>query len=309
MFSAQFFQGVEQDLFLVEEVRRIHDLDLGNGEGRIAAGEFFHVVVDDLVRRQIGDVGTGFEHFHAVFFDVYASDVGQFFGSFAVSRRAGRRTEEDRIGNDGRQEQAGNVFGDVDLSLFIQARYDGCRAADGFEEDGNRAGCFQSAADAVMVDDADDRCFVDAVDDLFLFVVVDEDDLLFFDSSDTVCTDHADVFAVFDDSVFAISRDIMAVIGRLEEQFIGELAFFDDADELAVIGNGSDIAFVGCEPFGSIFQAGTDRKGFDFRVDSFADFDVEVLDQWLRSNVEIIQGKGRFLIRFASADRRSVDTL
>ena len=181
-----------------------------------------------------------------------------------------------------------------------------------------------------MVDDADDRCFVDAVDDLFLFVVVDEDDLLFFDSSDTVCTDHADVFAVFDDSVFAISRDIMAVIGRLEEQFrivsqgfdraqffthdgldefIGELAFFDDADELAVIGNGSDIAFVGCEPFGSIFQAGTDRKGFDFRVDSFADFDVEVLDQWLRSNVEIIQGKGRFLIRFASADRRSVDTL
>ena len=63
------------------------------------------------------------------------------------------------------------------------------------------------------------------------------------------------------------------------DEFIGELAFFDDTDELAVIGNRSDIAFVGCEPFGSIFQAGADRKGFDFRVDSFADFDVEVLDQ------------------------------
>ena len=61
------------------------------------------------------------------------------------------------------------------------------------------------------------------------------------------------------------------------DELIGELCFFDDADELAVIGNGSDIAFVGCEPFGSIFQAGTDRKGFDFRVDSFADFDVEAL--------------------------------
>ena len=43
--------------------------------------------------------------------------------------------------------------------------------ADGFEEDGDRASRFQGTADAVMVDDADDRCFVDAVDDLFLFVV------------------------------------------------------------------------------------------------------------------------------------------
>ena len=136
VFSAQFFQSVEQDLFLVEEVCRIHDLDLSHGKGRIAAGEFFHVVVDNLVRRQIGDVSTGFEHFHAVFFHVYASDVSQFFGSFAVSRRAGRRAEEDRIGNDRRQEQASDVFRDVDLSLFIQARDDGSRAADRFEEDG-----------------------------------------------------------------------------------------------------------------------------------------------------------------------------
>ena len=181
-----------------------------------------------------------------------------------------------------------------------------------------------------MVDDADDGCFINAVDDLFLFVVVDEDDRLFFSSSDAVCTDHADVFTIFDDSIFAISRDIVTVVGRFEEQFrimsqafdgaqffthdgldefIGELALFDDADELAVVGNGSDVAFVGCEPFGSIFQAGADRKGFYFRVDSFADFDVEILDQRLGSDVEIIKGKGRFLIRFACADRRSVDAL
>ena len=82
-----------------------------------------------------------------------------------------------------------------------------------------------------------------------------------------------------------------------------------DADELTVVGNGSDVAFMGCEPFGSIFQASADRKGFYFRVDGFADFDVEILDQRLGSDVEIIKGKGRFLIRFACADRRSVDAL
>ena len=181
-----------------------------------------------------------------------------------------------------------------------------------------------------MVDDADDGCFINAVDDLFLFVVVDEDDRLFFSSSDAVCTNHADVFTIFDDSIFAISRDIVTVVGRFEEQFrimsqafdgaqffahdgldefISKLALFDDADELTIVGNGSDVAFVGCEPFGSIFQASADRKGFYFRVDSFADFDVEILDQRLGSDVEIVKSKGRFLIRFACADRRSVDAL
>ena len=86
------------------------------------------------------------------------------------------------------------------------------------------------------------------------------------------------------------------------DEFIGELALFDDADELAVVGNGSDVAFVGCEPFGSILQASADRKGFYFRVDSFADFDVESLTNgWERRGNN--QGKGRFLIRFACADR------
>lgn len=134
MFGTKFFEGIQEDLFLVEEIRRVHDLYLSDRKGCVAADEFFHVVMNDLVRREVRYVGTGFEHFHAVFFDVHTGDVGQFFSSCPVFGSAGRRTEENRVGNDGRQEESGYVFGDGDAGLFIEAGYDRCRAADGLEE-------------------------------------------------------------------------------------------------------------------------------------------------------------------------------
>ena len=70
----------------------------------------------------------------------------------------------------------------------------------------NRPFCRKSTADAVMVYDADDFSIIRTVNDLFLFVVVYEDDLLFFCSSYAFCAYHADVFAVIDDDIFAVVR-------------------------------------------------------------------------------------------------------
>jgi len=93
------------------------------------------------------------------------------------------------------------------------------------------------------------------------------------------------------------------------DELIGELCFFDDADELAVVDDRSDVAFMVGKPFGSVFQAGVDGQAFDVGVDGFTDFDVEIFYQRLGCNVEVVERKSRFFIRFAGADRRSVNTL
>ena len=80
-----------------------------------------------------------------------------------------------------------------------------------------------------MVYDADDFSIIRTVNDLFLFVVVYEDDLLFFCSSYAFCAYHADVFAVIDDDIFAVVRNITAFIGRLEETVRIVYQVFDHA--------------------------------------------------------------------------------
>ena len=57
---AQFFQGVDEDVLLSQEVRYVHDLYLSDGKGNVAVREFLHVVFGDLFRREVGNVGTGF---------------------------------------------------------------------------------------------------------------------------------------------------------------------------------------------------------------------------------------------------------
>ena len=182
----------------------------------------------------------------------------------------------------------------------------------------------------MVVDDADDFGFIDAIDDLFSFVVVDEDDRLFFDSSDAIGTDHANISAFFDDDKAAFSRDVMAVVFGLEElfrimgesldrrefftgdgldEFVGELVLFDDADELAVVNNRSDIAVVGCEPVSNVLQAARNLDGSDFGMDGFADLDIEIFDERLCINLEVAESISRFLIDFTSADSDCVDAL
>ena len=64
-----------------------------------------------------------------------------------------------------------------------------------------------------------------------------------------------------------------------------------------------------CKPFSCIFEAGADFQCFNFCMDSIAYFDIEIFDNRLGFDVEIVEGKCRFLIDFTSPDGNCIDAL
>ena len=72
----------------------------------------------------------------------------------------------------------------------------------------------------MMVNDANDFSIVNAIDNLFLFIVVDEDNFLFFYVAYTSGTDETYILAVIDnDILMTIIRNILRFVRRLEERF------------------------------------------------------------------------------------------
>lgn len=90
---------------------------------------------------------------------------------------AGGRLHDDRVGEDGRQEHAGDGIGQLDAGLAELKRDDGGRGADGEVQKENGVGR-GNIGDAVVVDDLDDIGVLDTRGRLADLVVIHEDDLL-----------------------------------------------------------------------------------------------------------------------------------
>lgn len=120
---------------------------------------------------------AGAEDVHAVLHRVDAELVGEEVHLVDVHLGAGGRLHDDRVGEDGRQEHAGDGIGQLDAGLAELKRDDGGRGADGEvqKEDGVGRG---NIGDAMVVDDLDDIGVLDTRGRLADLVVIHEDDLL-----------------------------------------------------------------------------------------------------------------------------------
>lgn len=87
-----------------------------------------------------------------------------------------------------------------------------------------------------MVDDADDFRFVNTVNNLLLFVVVDEEDLLLRRFGNAVGANNTYVLCAVDDDISPRFRNVMTVIGRCEYRFRLMYQIFDHGEFLTCYG-------------------------------------------------------------------------
>ena len=168
---------------------------LPHAEPHIAAAERLEVRAEHVLRRAAGQVSAGLKHLLGVGGDVLARQLGQRLGGGFILRGRGRRTEHQRVGQNGRQQQARNLAAGRQALLLVHLVENRCRAAHRHIAEVDRPGRFQ-IADAVMVDDFQNVRFLQTVHGLGALVVVHQNDLLAVQVQQVTAADHAAVLAV-----------------------------------------------------------------------------------------------------------------
>ena len=183
--------------------------------------------MEDLLGRAAGEVGTCLEHGVGVRGDVHLGDLGQRLGRGLVLRRAGGGAEHERVGEDRREHEPGDVRGNLDARLLVDAIDDGAGASHGHEPEPHGTARLE-AADAVVVDDLHDLGLLESVYRLGALVVVHEDDVLLLDVEHVGRAHEADVVALLvDDGEEAVARlghDLLGVVDRGVEAELEDVA-------------------------------------------------------------------------------------
>ncbi|CDN44000.1 hypothetical protein BN871_DZ_00040 [Paenibacillus sp. P22] len=150
----------------------LSDLDLGR-----AHGEFLGVEADQVGDRLVAEVCSGLQHAQAVAGGIDAGDISELARRCHILLRAGRGLEQQGIGDDGGQHQAGDFLARRQAVLLEDLQQDRSRASDRLGAVVQRRLRLE-VGDAVMVDDLDDRYFIDIGSALLALVMVDKDNLL-----------------------------------------------------------------------------------------------------------------------------------
>ena len=180
----------------------------------------------------------------------------------------------------------------------------------------------------MVVYNTDDFRFINAVDNLFLFIMINEKYLLFRCGGYASRADDADIFRTVDDNIPAFSRHIVAVIGRGKhsfrivnkvfnqikliaryrpDKFFRQSAALQNTGKLAVIDNRREIVpLMIREPACRIFQRSGKSKRFHVAVHRLAHFDIKIRYERLRRYLKILQRKRRFFVKFACANRYGI---
>jgi len=157
-----------------------HVRTLAHAKLDVATREDLEVLVEDLLGGASGEVGSRLEHGVGVRGDVHLAYPREGLGRGLVLWRAGGRAEHERVGQDRREHEAGDVGGNLDPLLVEDVKENRGRATYGHVAEHDRPGRLD-AADAVMVDDLHDLGLVEPLDRLGALVVVHEDDVLLLD--------------------------------------------------------------------------------------------------------------------------------
>ena len=184
----------------------IHGADLTDAEYGIAENELLEILMQDLVRRLISKRGSRTEHLLCVISGVHARDLCERKTSDLVARRAGRRAEQQRVGDDGRHHKACDLLRDLDPVLMEHGIEDRAGAADRLPAEIDRIDRLDRT-DSMVIDDLKDLGLLQIIHRLRNFRVVDQDDLLLLCVQKILGSDHADILVlVIQDRIRAMAE-------------------------------------------------------------------------------------------------------
>ena len=152
--------------------------------------------MEQLVHRALPQARARAEHLGGVLLDVQSRNLRQLLGDHAVERRTGRRTEHQRVRQDGRAQQARDLRLDLHVLLAVHLRDDGRGAAERLVTEIDRPARFYRV-DAVVVDNFDNVGRADTVCGLIALVVIDQNDRRALQIEQITLREHTDVSALF----------------------------------------------------------------------------------------------------------------
>src|SRR5713226_10783967 len=167
--------GLQQFRAALLDCGRAGDLDRADGKLCVAHIKFLEVGGQHgLGAAQVEISRRRRENLLPVLLDIFARDFSKFGSDALVARSAGGRTQDQRIVKQSGQQQAGRLAWDGDGGFVIQARdYGACAAYRVGAEHDWPVGMY--IGDAVMIDDAQQIRFIDAIYRLRLLVMIDKD--------------------------------------------------------------------------------------------------------------------------------------
>ena len=195
LLAAGFGQIGGEQLLGRFQVLAGHVAALRHAEADVAAHEHLEILQEDFLRGLAVQLLAGLEHLGGKGVDLDARDFGEAVGGGDIDGSAGGAAEDQRIREDGRQQQTGDLRPYLDAVLIVHLGDDGGGAAYRLVAEIDRAAGLE-AADAVVVDDLQDLSLVEALHGLGGLVVVHQDDAALAQGDDVAAADHAAVLAV-----------------------------------------------------------------------------------------------------------------
>ena len=176
------------------------------------------ILVEDFLDGFSLQVRAGGEHIEGVLLDIDTDDLRELTCSLLVLRRAGRRAEEQGVGDDRRHQKTGRRTIDLYAALTVHHRDDRRAAAERLVSEVYR-GHGLHGTDLMVIDDLEDVSRLDALDRLSGFVMIHEDDLLAMISEEISAGNHAEVGTVLTEdreiTVTLVRHDVMDIIHEI----------------------------------------------------------------------------------------------
>ena len=172
MLAAGLFEVRAQAALQLIELGAAHAVDLADTERDVAELELLVILIENFFRSLILEVAACGKHFDTEALTIDARNGTERFRCGAVQQGTGRRTEHERIGQNGAAQKTRDLRRNLKALFFINGIDDGRRAADGLVAEIHRCHRLEGA-DAVVIDDFQNFCVFDVFNRLTALIVID----------------------------------------------------------------------------------------------------------------------------------------
>ena len=151
--------------------------------------------MQNLFRSLISESGARAEHLLSILARIDLCDLGQSKTGHLITRRAGRRSEQQRIGNNRGHHETRNILRNLNV-ILMEHRINNCACtADRLTAEKYRIDSL-NCTDSVVIDDFHDLSLLQIVDSLRKLGMVDQNDMLFLCTQQIRRSDHSDILTL-----------------------------------------------------------------------------------------------------------------
>ena len=155
---------------------RTHGVNLSDTEHCIVDCKLFKIEETDFFRTLSFQITSGIEHLLSQTFNLHTCDLGKLSRCILIQRRAGRRTEHQRIRNNRRTEERRIDLIRFHSRLLIHLIYNRSSTSHRLIPEKHRSHRLNTAQ-SVMIDDLQYFSFFHSVNCLIFFIVINKDHL------------------------------------------------------------------------------------------------------------------------------------